>query len=199
MQYSTNSDAAIIGEIRSACTPAGRYRRAALIAKDKSYTLANFAIEREKQLLEIKRLEASANEIQAIRLESKQIEAQQLRLNAKLVELHLKNSEHLVEDAMREYNTAIAEMKKICNEAGIDFEALSVDELQALMADEYSDRQVRYQLAGLYSAQSGIPIDRVEMLLETPPEDLMKLLSRMMPMVDQNPLFLLKGGQNAVS
>jgi hypothetical protein len=109
MQYSSNSNAAIVGEIRSACTPVGQYRRAALIVADKEHTLKVYAIERQKQELEIERLGLLAqdyrNSLEVLRKEggsphrNAEIAAEKLDLDIALLQLQMDQSATLVEDA----------------------------------------------------------------------------------------------------
>jgi hypothetical protein len=196
MQYSTNSNAAILGEIRSACTPIGQYRKAALIAKDKEHTLEVYRLEHQKQLLEIKKLEW-----QAVALETGgaigKIEAAQLRIDADLLKLQMAQAEPLLEDAVRELWVAKTEMERLCDDAGIQFGEIPSQEFQELMADEYRDRQLRHQLAGIYAAQVGMPVDRMEALLELPQDELLAIAQRLQPLLKQNPILMMEAAANA--
>lgn len=196
MQYSSNSNAAIVGEIRSACTPVGQYRRAALIVADKEHTLKAYAIERQKQELELEKLEMQAVASEAGGPIGK-IEAKQLRLDAEMLRLQMAQSEPLVEDAVRELWVAKAAMNQICVDAGIQFGELASDEFQELMVQEYRDRQLRHQLAGIYAAQVGMPTDRLEALLEMPQDELLAIAARLQPLIHQNPIKLLGANNGA--
>jgi len=196
MQYSSNSNAAIVGEIRSACTPVGQYRRAALIVTDKEHTLKAYAIERQKQELELEKLEMQAVASEAGGPIGK-IEAKQLRLDAEMLQLQMAQSEPLVEDAVREMWVAKAAMNQICVDAGIQFGELASNEFQELMVQEYRDRQLRHQLAGIYAAQVGMPTDRLEALLEMPQDELLAIAARLQPLIHQNPIKLLGAGNGA--
>lgn len=192
MQYSSNSNAAIVGEIRSACTLAGQYRKAVMIATDKDYTLNAYRLERQKQELEIQRMGLKAREAES----TDPLLAQQIRIDIELLKLQMAQSDALLEDAVRERSVATAEMQQICDEAGIDFDSLPSAEFQELMADEYRERQLRYQLAGIYAAQVGMPIDRMEALLELPQADLLAIAARLQPLIHQNPIRLLEAAAN---
>ena len=196
MQYSSNSNAAIVGEIRSACTPVGQYRRAALIVADKEHTLKAYAIERQKQELELEKLEMQAVASEAGGPIGK-IEAKQLRLDAEMLQLQMAQSEPLVEDAVREMWVAKAAMNQICVDAGIQFGELAPNEFQELMVQEYRDRQLRHQLAGIYAAHAGMPTDRLEALLEMPQDELLAIAARLQPLIHQNPIKLLGAGNGA--
>jgi hypothetical protein len=82
-------------------------------------------------------------------------------------------------------------MNQICADAGIQFGELSSDEFQEFMLQEYRDRQLRHQLAGIYAAQVGMPTDRLEALLEMPQDELLAIAARLQPLIHQNPIKLL--------
>lgn len=208
MQYSSNSNAAIVGEIRSACTPVGQYRRAALIAADKEYTLKAYEIERQKQTFAIERLEikarAAGNTAHSLRGQggdvqrSAEIEAQEYHLEIDLLKLQMNQAEALVEDAARELYVAKTMMDQACVDAAIDFGKLPTSEFQELMREEYRDRQLRHQLAGIYAAQVGMPTDRLEALLEMPQEELLAIAAKLGPLMSQNPIQLLGAANGAI-
>lgn len=209
MQYSTNSNAAIVGEIRSACTPVGQYRRAALIVADKEHTLKAYEIERQKQLLQVEQLEIQARRVDrsvgsmrggdADALRKVEIDAESLRLDIDLIRLQMAQAETLVEDALRELWVAKTEMERICDDAGIQFGNLPATEFQEFMVAEYRDRQLRHQLAGIYAAQVGMPTDRLEALLELPQEEFLAIAQKLQPLLSQNPIQLMMGAANGAN
>ncbi len=199
MQYSTNSNAAILGEIRSACTPIGQYRKAALIARDKEHILETYRLERKRQDLKIEALKlriakakAEIDNTETRRLGEIQIEEWELEIAQ--LDLEIAQAEPLLEDVMRELWIAKNEMQRLCDEAQINFGELPAAEFQELMTAEYRDRQSRHQLAGIYAAQVGVPTDRLEALLELPQDELLAIAARLKPMLDKNPIALLGAG-----
>ncbi len=174
MQFSTNSNAALLHEIRSSPTLAGQFRRAYLQLRDRQGAIANYRLERQKTIyrLELKKAEISKLEgqhhlhgsdadadIQAAQIGILTMEAEQLKLD-------LTQSDELLQDAAREAAVCQSECDRIVETLGVDPSTLSVEGYQRLMSQGFDQKLIRYFAAHVFGPLLGIQPEAAEQLLE---------------------------------
>lgn len=179
MQFSTNSDAAILQTIRAGCTLAGQYRLAVLQKRDRQAALTEWHYTKSKSDAEIRLKQTEYKQLEVgflaedEPLERAKLEAQldMLRLEIEQIQVSLQQCSELVEDALREIAVCDREIARINASHGSDMSTLPASEFQKLMTSEHALKTARWIAARTLSAQTGVPIDAAELLLELPEAD----------------------------
>jgi hypothetical protein len=191
MQFSSNSDAALAALIRANPTPAGRYRQAAMHLRDRLQALQ--AHERNERRAEL-RIAGLRLEQQRLQCElGSEIEREIARNKSDLIELDIEEGEaevrlsrDLVADARREADVCVSEIEAIRAETGLDFENMPAVVFQVHMHDEFRQKRIRWLAAGYLGPRLGIPIDRMEALLEYSPEERAALFAAISGLASEN-------------
>lgn len=191
LQLSSNSDAALAALIRANPTPAGRYRQAAMHLRDRLQALQTH--ERNERRAELR--------IAGLRLEQKRLErelgseteqaiaknkAALIEIDIEEGEAELRLSRDLVDDARREADVCVSEIEAIRVETGIDFENMPAVVFQVHMHDEFRQKRIRWLAAGYLGPRLGIPVDRMEAILEYSPEERAALFAAIAGLASEN-------------
>ena len=203
MQLNTNSNAAILQEIRAQPTLAGQYRKAFINRRDRQIALDEYAIERERLVLirlkaeqRIEMLQKEAQEAETeteakteqVDLTGIDILIREAELNIAEAENGIATNDELVQDAMRELSVYQAEMDRCNAEFGRDFAALTTNEFQELMAQEHEARMIRYIAAAAIAPMMGLPEHVAEQILELPSDTRIRYMERAIALMNTVPV-----------
>jgi hypothetical protein len=189
MQYSTNSNAAMVSIIRGKPTLIGQYRQAKLEIWRRSQDLEAAKLELQKQELKLKLAQLDIEirsemdtalpkgktpmliELDEQRAITKRAIAE---IDAESLKRAIINSQELAKDTQREIEICERELERIREEAtaiGIDIESLSEQAFQALMGEDYRIKRGRYFAAQTLAPQIGWSPAAIEEFLEIPEAD----------------------------
>lgn len=195
LQLSSNSDAALAALIRANPTPAGRYRQAAMHLRDRLQALqVHERNERRAELriaglrLEQQRLQRElGSEIERAIAQNK---VDLIELDIEEGEAELRLSRDLVDDARREADVCVSEIEAIRAETGLDFENMPAVVFQVHMHDEFRQKRIRWLAAGYLGPRLGIPVDRMEAILEYSPEERAALFAAIAGIAAENTIVM---------
>jgi hypothetical protein len=172
VQYSSNSNAAMVAIIRSRPTLIGQYRQAKLEVWRRQQDLESVALQLQKEEIEL--------ELAKLQTPTLGIDAE-TRLKIKLAAIaaaemsrKIQTTADLAKDTQRELQICEVELNRIRAEAeaiGLNLDELSESQFQILMAEEFKAKRARYFAAQFLAPQIGVMAGAIEEFLEIPEAD----------------------------
>ncbi|MBD2019365.1 hypothetical protein H6F43_04100 [Leptolyngbya sp. FACHB-36] len=167
--------------IRSHPTSVGRYRFCCLQIRDRRAALKahEFSQQKISAQLQIKAAFRQRKKTESVSEHDRAVhDAELTLLEIEIEELEhgLREAQDLEADAIRELQVCEDAIEEIVTGSGIPFPELSEAEFQVLMDAEYQQKQARWVAAGIVAPRLGVPVDRIEALLEMPSDERQRIL-----------------------